>query len=186
MGFIAPSAGGEDHFVHRSFLQDGNCLVVGSVVEFEASWDAMKQKNTARNVTGALTMATGVAPAALPRPQGQIVMPMGKGAKSPQARVIQPQAVRPQLVQPYQPQYHSGAKGGAQGGFQSGTVKSWKEERGMGFISPHDGSQDHFVHRSQLTDGNSLQEGAEVSFQADWDPQKNKPVAKNVTGAIQV
>ena len=59
MGFIAPSAGGEDHFVHRSFLQGAESLVVGSMVQFDASWDAAKNKAIARNVS-----ACGAAPTA--------------------------------------------------------------------------------------------------------------------------
>lgn len=71
-----------------------------------------------------------------------------------------------------------------QGVQQTGIVKAWMENRGMGFIQPHDGSADLFVHRSYLTDGGSLIVGSQVSFVSDYDPQKGKPVAKNVMGAV--
>ena len=64
-----------------------------------------------------------------------------------------------------------------------GTVKAWIEERGMGFIQPADGTADVFVHRSALTDGNSLRVGAPVTFEPGWDEQKGKPIAKTVSGA---
>ena len=66
---------------------------------------------------------------------------------------------------------------------QPGTVKAWLEERGMGFISPADGSPDVFVHRSNLLDGNCLSVGAPVMFESGWDESKNKAIAKAVTGA---
>jgi cold shock CspA family protein len=66
---------------------------------------------------------------------------------------------------------------------ETGTVKAWKEERGMGFITPSKGGLDHFVHRSNLSDGQSLTVGAPVSFVPNWDADKDKPIATNVTGA---
>lgn len=72
---------------------------------------------------------------------------------------------------------------GATGGSMTGTVKHWVEERGMGFISTDEGDQDVFVHRSDLLDGLSLVAGTRVNFTQDWDNQKNKPVARQVSGA---
>eukprot|EP00747_Dinoflagellata_sp_TGD_P190226 gnl/TRDRNA2_/TRDRNA2_51601_c0_seq1.p1 gnl/TRDRNA2_/TRDRNA2_51601_c0~~gnl/TRDRNA2_/TRDRNA2_51601_c0_seq1.p1 ORF type:complete len:584 (-),score=123.34 gnl/TRDRNA2_/TRDRNA2_51601_c0_seq1:61-1812(-) len=66
---------------------------------------------------------------------------------------------------------------------QTGIVKAWKEERGMGFITPTAGGEDVFVHRSQLTDGQSLVQGATVTYTSAWDSQKNKPVALAISGA---
>ena len=48
----------------------------------------------------------------------------------------------------------------------------------MGFITPADGSADVFVHRSNLIDGDALIVGAPVVFEAGFDPQKGKPIAK--------
>jgi len=65
-----------------------------------------------------------------------------------------------------------------------GTVKHWREDRGMGFVAPNDGSADCFVHRSNLVDGLALVPGQQVQFQLGWDVQKNKPVANHVQGAV--
>lgn len=67
---------------------------------------------------------------------------------------------------------------------QTGLCKVWMEHRGMGFIAPTAGGDDLFVHRSYLTDGASLMPGATVSFLSSWDVQKNKPIAKQVQGAV--
>jgi len=69
-------------------------------------------------------------------------------------------------------------------GQASGQVKAWIEARGMGFIGPQDGSQDLFVHRSDLLDGQSLVVGQTVYFEASYDAMKNKPCAHKVTGAV--
>jgi CspA family cold shock protein len=164
MGFVAPSAGGDDHFVHRSFLQDGNSLTVGSTVQFEPSWDVQKNKPTARNLTGAVTVSTPGASA--------VFEPLA----APQ---VVPASAVPATIQhsaPSPPQVLEGA--------QLGTVKSWYEQRGMGFIAPNSGGADHFIHRSNLVDGNSLTEGAQVYFESAWDSGKNKLIAQNVSGAI--
>ncbi|CAE8632302.1 unnamed protein product [Polarella glacialis] len=63
----------------------------------------------------------------------------------------------------------------------SGTVKFFNDEKGFGFISPDDGSEDLFVHRTSL-DGQSLIEGDAVRFSAEWDDMKGKMRANNVSG----
>lgn len=68
-------------------------------------------------------------------------------------------------------------------GLQSGTVKTWLEDRGMGFITPATGGEDVFVHRSFLADGQSLTIGSIVAYESAFDAVKNKPTAKNVRGA---
>jgi cold shock protein len=48
-----------------------------------------------------------------------------------------------------------------------GTVKWFSEEKGYGFITPDDGSEDLFVHYSGIEGGGfrSLDEGAKVTFE---------------------
>jgi len=67
---------------------------------------------------------------------------------------------------------------------QQGTVKFFNGEKGFGFIQPADGSADVFVHHSSINgDGfKSLNEGETVSFDTQWDEQKQKSSAVNVTG----
>lgn len=52
-GFVAPLNGGNDVFVHRNCLQDGQVLTVGSTVTYVAEWDARRGKYAATRCTGA-------------------------------------------------------------------------------------------------------------------------------------
>lgn len=130
MGFITPADGSADVFVHRSNLVDGDSLVVGAQVNFEAGWDEKKEKPIAKAVSGATSTGGGAS--------GHPMVPNG----------------------------------------QPGVVKAWIENRGMGFITPADGREDVFVHRSNLVDGDSLVVGSQVIFESGFDPQKGKAIAK--------
>lgn len=51
----------------------------------------------------------------------------------------------------------------------SGTVKWFNDEKGFGFITPDDGSNDLFVHQTEIAGGGhrSLSEGAKVTYEAE-------------------
>eukprot|EP00421_Protoceratium_reticulatum_P023373 CAMPEP_0168397726 /NCGR_PEP_ID=MMETSP0228-20121227/21213_1 /TAXON_ID=133427 /ORGANISM="Protoceratium reticulatum, Strain CCCM 535 (=CCMP 1889)" /LENGTH=93 /DNA_ID=CAMNT_0008411209 /DNA_START=59 /DNA_END=337 /DNA_ORIENTATION=+ len=50
-GFIGPDDGGEDVFMHRTALPQGEEVQQGDSVRFDVSWDDRKGKSKANNVT---------------------------------------------------------------------------------------------------------------------------------------
>ena len=66
----------------------------------------------------------------------------------------------------------------------TGTVKWFNSEKGFGFITNDDGSDDVFVHFSAIqSDGyKSLDEGDKVTFETEQDPKDSSKLrAVNVT-----
>merc|ERR1711973_79096 len=66
----------------------------------------------------------------------------------------------------------------------TGTCKWFNSTKGFGFITPDDGSEDLFVHQSQLkSDGyRSLAEGEPLEYDTEYDSAKGKSKAVNVMG----
>ena len=65
----------------------------------------------------------------------------------------------------------------------SGTVKWFSDEKGFGFITPHDGGEDLFCHFSALTFSGfkTLKEGQQVHFEVTQGPKGKQ--ASNVQPA---
>lgn len=82
-----------------------------------------------------------------------------------------------------QPALHSAAAlSSATSGPMTGVVRAWYEERGFGFIAPDNGSQDVFIHRKQLVEGQTLHQGARVQFELSTsNSSSGKPAASRVT-----
>eukprot|EP00418_Pyrodinium_bahamense_P066060 CAMPEP_0179093746 /NCGR_PEP_ID=MMETSP0796-20121207/42952_1 /TAXON_ID=73915 /ORGANISM="Pyrodinium bahamense, Strain pbaha01" /LENGTH=1034 /DNA_ID=CAMNT_0020791393 /DNA_START=88 /DNA_END=3190 /DNA_ORIENTATION=+ len=64
-----------------------------------------------------------------------------------------------------------------------GKVKAWMDDKGFGFITPDNGGPDVFVHRNQLSDGQSLMAGAAVMFECRLNPARGKYEATTCSGA---
>lgn len=58
-----------------------------------------------------------------------------------------------------------------------GTVKWFDETKGFGFITPENGDEDCFVHRSSIQGGNALPEGQEVKFEIVKDDRGRRAAA---------
>mmetsp|Transcript_19737 Transcript_19737/g.64579 ORF Transcript_19737/g.64579 Transcript_19737/m.64579 type:complete len:466 (-) Transcript_19737:210-1607(-) len=154
-GFIVPDDGGEDIFAHGNALTDGNALREGARVCFRKSYDPVKNKAAAEEVTGAY-----IDPMRAP-PRGMGPVPPGMGG-APRG---------PPLGEPAPPP-----------GKMMGTAKRFNMEKGFGFIIPDGGGDDIFVHAMNITDGNALREGARICFKTGVDERKNKARAEEVTG----
>jgi CspA family cold shock protein len=63
-----------------------------------------------------------------------------------------------------------------------GTVKFFNVQKGFGFISREDGSEDVFVHVSAVERAGmtTLNEGQRLSFDVVKDPRKGKTNAQNL------
>lgn len=64
-----------------------------------------------------------------------------------------------------------------------GTVKTWIDHRGFGFIAPEAGGPDVFVHVSALVGMTELREGQKITYEEEADPRSGKQRATNVRTA---
>merc|ERR1719188_2759223 len=74
-----------------------------------------------------------------------------------------------------------GMMGGGGGPNQMGIVKFFNDEKGFGFITPSDGSGDVFVHKNDIN-GQALNDGDQVQYDAIMNDRTGKPKAVNVRG----
>mmetsp|Transcript_48192 Transcript_48192/g.124973 ORF Transcript_48192/g.124973 Transcript_48192/m.124973 type:complete len:101 (+) Transcript_48192:113-415(+) len=68
----------------------------------------------------------------------------------------------------------------------SGTFKNFFTEKGWGFITPDDGSEDVFVHVKENGGDDAfcnVQAGDAVRYDAEYDDRKGKYKAVNVSGS---
>merc|ERR1712072_490334 len=65
----------------------------------------------------------------------------------------------------------------------TGTIKKFFEDKGFGFITPDDGSEDVFIHIKQCNGATELNVGDAVSYDNEWNDRKGKNQATNCTVA---
>lgn len=62
----------------------------------------------------------------------------------------------------------------------TGTLRTWKEDRGFGFIARDDGAPDIFVHVTELRSGR-VNAGDAVQFEIGKSERNGRTVATRVT-----
>jgi cold shock CspA family protein len=153
-GFIGPSGGGEDLFVHATDLTAGEGSVnEGDSVSYTEKYDERKGKYRAVEVA---FLAAGVG-----KGSGGFGKGGGKGKGKGGGR----------------------SAGSTPGVPASGILMRWNEAKGYGFIKPDDDGEDVFCHVSALANGQgSIAEGEEVQFVKEFNDRNGKYQAKDVHG----
>merc|ERR1711920_637708 len=65
---------------------------------------------------------------------------------------------------------------------ESGTMKKFFQQKGFGFITPDDGSEELFVHVKESPDlGEECQGGETVTYDKEWNDRKGKYQAVRCT-----
>eukprot|EP00429_Kryptoperidinium_foliaceum_P066078 CAMPEP_0176061870 /NCGR_PEP_ID=MMETSP0120_2-20121206/30849_1 /TAXON_ID=160619 /ORGANISM="Kryptoperidinium foliaceum, Strain CCMP 1326" /LENGTH=212 /DNA_ID=CAMNT_0017395431 /DNA_START=81 /DNA_END=716 /DNA_ORIENTATION=+ len=173
-GFISPDDGGDDVFCHKSAIPGTEMLDRGDKVLFDEDYDEQKGKTRAVNVT-VTSGGRGGGFGGFSKGGG-----FGKGGGGKKGG------------------YGKGGGGGGFGGFggkgkgggggcsgvpggKTGSVKSWNDEKGFGFIAPDDGGEDLFCHRTALCGVEMLDRGDKVTFDESFDDRRGKTRAVNVS-----
>merc|ERR1712072_1069224 len=65
----------------------------------------------------------------------------------------------------------------------TGTIKKFFEEKGFGFITPDDSSEDVFAHVKECPDLGGCQPGDAVNYDTRWDDRKGKYNATNLSAS---
>jgi CspA family cold shock protein len=55
-----------------------------------------------------------------------------------------------------------------------GTVKTWHDDRGFGFIKSDDGGPDLFIHAKNVDGASELKPGWRVEFESEFDRDRGK------------
>jgi len=156
-GFISPSEGGADVFVHISAIEQSGLsgLDEGDEVSFTIEVDRRSGKLAAVDLEVTGSAPEGSRPTRNPRP-GREFDREGQGSG--------PRSNRPSS------------------GPGSGVVKWFNTQKGFGFIQPDDGGGDVFVHISAVERAglDGLPEGQAVSYEIEQDRRTGKAAATNL------
>merc|ERR1712028_118696 len=63
----------------------------------------------------------------------------------------------------------------------TGTIKKFFEDKGFGFITPDDGSEDVFAHVKECSELDGCGAGDAVAYDTKWDDRKGKYNATNLS-----
>jgi CspA family cold shock protein len=153
-GFISPSDGTPDIFVHISALHDSGMegLNEGDEVSFEVERDRRSGKSSAVALS-----VLAYAPAGGGRGRG--------GGGSGRSASAAPRGASRETL-----------------GSGAGVVKWFNPAKGFGFIQPNDGGTDIFVHISAVERAGlrGLDDGQQVSFDLEQDRRSGKLAATNL------
>lgn len=171
-GFIVPTVGEQEVFVHIGQIDGQVILTEGDEVEYKMAVDEKTNKQSATAVRLTARNGQPVQSGGALLPQGGHMQPMYSPYGQPQHAYAPQQA----LAQPSYPQ----AQAMLTPGQQSGTVKWFNEQKGFGFIVTATGS-DIYVNRPHLEMvGGSLQQGETVFYETQTN-NDGKTWAVNVT-----